>query len=329
MQLDDRVQIGIRHEAGFFELDDDGTSSSLRRHARARMIDEEVAHDLAGEGEKMRAIIQAHAGRSDQTHVGLVNDGGRCQRNVDISPTAPLVRELLQPIVHQRDKSLARFRITVAPFPKQAGDVGRRLVLAFIREPFDHAISFPSGELVFTALTLEVPMRPASPITHHPRWGIAALLSLTVAAGGACHHSARNAGAPLPLDTLDNGYTTSVREHASGGVRSLGPEEIARLRVRRVEELLAGRVPGLRVLPTADGGFTVRIRGITTLSGNTEPLYIIDGMPVTLLPGEGLSWLDPAEILYIDVLKDPAETSLYGVRGANGVIVIRTKGGSR
>ena len=111
-------------------------------------------------------------------------------------------------------------------------------------------------------------------------------------------------------------------------MRSLGPEEIARLRVRRVEELLAGRVPGLRVLPTPDGGFMVRVRGITTL-GNAEPLYIIDGVPVTLLPGEGLSWLDPAEILYIDVLKDPAETSIYGVRGANGVIVIRTKGGRR
>jgi TonB-dependent SusC/RagA subfamily outer membrane receptor len=111
-----------------------------------------------------------------------------------------------------------------------------------------------------------------------------------------------------------------------GAVRSLGPEEIARLRVRRVEELLAGRVPGLRVLPTPDGGFVVRIRGITTLHGNAGPLWVIDGMPVTLLPGEDLSWLDPAEILQIDVLKDPAETSMYGVRGANGVIVIRTKG---
>lgn len=172
-------------------------------------------------------------------------------------------------------------------------------------------------------------MRPASPITHHPRWGIAALLSLTMAASGGCHHSARDAGAPLPLDTLDNGYTTSVREHGSGAVRSLGPDEIAQLRVRRVEELLAGRVPGLRVLPTPNGGFTVRIRGITTVTGNTEPLYIIDGMPVTLLPGEGLNWLDPAEILHINVLRDPAETSMYGVRGANGVIVIRTKGASR
>lgn len=172
-------------------------------------------------------------------------------------------------------------------------------------------------------------MRPLSALTRRPRWCSAALLSLTMAASGACHHSARDARAPLPVDTLDNGYTSSVGEYGSGAVRSLGPEEIARLRVRRVEELLAGRVPGLRVLPTPNGGFTVRIRGITTLNGHAEPLYIIDGMAITLLPGEGLNWLDPADILQIDVLKDPAETSMYGVRGANGVIVIRTKGGAR
>ncbi|HJU67125.1 MAG TPA: TonB-dependent receptor plug domain-containing protein [Gemmatimonadaceae bacterium] len=164
--------------------------------------------------------------------------------------------------------------------------------------------------------------------THRLSWS-AALLSLTIAASGACHHSARDASAPLPADTLDNGYTISVRQDGIGAVRSLGPAEIAQLRVRRVEELLAGRVPGLRVLPTPDGGFMVRVRGVTTINGNAEPLYIIDGIPVTLLTGEGLSWLDPAEILQIDVLKDPAETSMYGVRGANGVIVIRTRGASR
>ena len=168
-------------------------------------------------------------------------------------------------------------------------------------------------------------MRSPSPLSHRPRWCSVALLSLTVMAGGACHHSARVAGAPLPVDTLDNRGTPSVGEHGMGAVRSLGLEEIARLRVRRVEELLAGRVPGLRVLPTPDGGFMVRMRGITTVHGNAQPLYIIDGIAVSLLPGEGLSWLDPADILHIDVLRDPAETSMYGVRGANGVIVIRTK----
>jgi TonB-dependent SusC/RagA subfamily outer membrane receptor len=114
-----------------------------------------------------------------------------------------------------------------------------------------------------------------------------------------------------------------------GAVRSLGPDELAHLRVRRVEELLAGRVAGVTVLPTHDGGFVVRIRGVTTLYGQTEPLYVIDGLPTTVLPGEGLNWLNPADILQIDVLKDPAETSVYGVRGSSGVIVIRTRRAAR
>ena len=169
-------------------------------------------------------------------------------------------------------------------------------------------------------------MRPRSAITHRPGWCSAALLSLTMAASGACHHSARQPQAPLPADTLDNRYTTSVGDHSSGGVRSLGAAEIARLRVRSVDELLAGRVPGPSVRPTPNGGSAVPVTGITTHHGHAEPLLVIDGVPVTLLPGEELTWLDPAEILHIDVLKDPAETSIYGARGVHGVIVIRTKG---
>ena len=167
-------------------------------------------------------------------------------------------------------------------------------------------------------------MRPPSVITRHARWAGVALLSLTGAVSGACHHSARDSRAPLPADTLDTGYVSSVLEQGAGAVRSLGPEELARLRVKRVEELLAGRVPGLRVLPTSTGGFTVSIRGVSTVNGRGQPLFIIDGVPVTLLPGEEMTWLDPLEILHIDVLKDPAETSVYGARGANGVVVIRT-----
>ena len=164
-------------------------------------------------------------------------------------------------------------------------------------------------------------MRPVS--------GITAALLITTAASGACHHSARAVGAPLPVDTLDNGYTISVREHPSDAARSIGPAEIARLRVKRVEELLAGRLSGVHVLPTRSGGFTVRVRGVTTINGHAEPLYIIDGVPTTVAPDEGLNWLDPADILRIEVLKDPADTSVYGAAGANGVIVIRTIRGTR
>ena len=80
---------------------------------------------------------------------------------------------------------------------------------------------------------------------------------------------------------------------------------------------------------TPSAGFTIRIRGVGALTQETELLFVIDGMPLHLAPGEGLNWLDPSEISRIDVLKDPAATSMYGVHGANGVILIRTKGASR
>lgn len=98
-------------------------------------------------------------------------------------------------------------------------------------------------------------------------------------------------------------------------------------RVRQVEELIAGRFAGVQVLPTASGGFTVRIRGLASFAGNPEPLYVVDGQPVTVTRGQGIDWLNPSDIARIDVLKDAASTALYGVRGGNGVILITTKRG--
>lgn len=79
------------------------------------------------------------------------------------------------------------------------------------------------------------------------------------------------------------------------------------------------------VTHTADGGIAVRIRGASSIYGNNQPLYILDGMP--FVPGQngGLTGINPNDIESIQVLKDAAETSIYGSRGANGVILIKTK----
>ncbi len=95
----------------------------------------------------------------------------------------------------------------------------------------------------------------------------------------------------------------------------------------RAEELLAGRFPGVDVIPLAGGGFTIRIRGGTSLAGSDEPLYVLDGMVIAPGPGGALQGIDPADIARIEVLKDVGSMALYGVRGANGVIVITTKRG--
>lgn len=92
------------------------------------------------------------------------------------------------------------------------------------------------------------------------------------------------------------------------------------------EELLAGRFPGVQVY-RVPGGIAVRIRGGTTLHGNDQPLFVVDGMTIEPGPGGALTGINPADIEKIEVLKDIGATSMYGGRGANGVIVIRTRRG--
>jgi TonB-dependent starch-binding outer membrane protein SusC len=82
---------------------------------------------------------------------------------------------------------------------------------------------------------------------------------------------------------------------------------------------------GVEVIRTARGGTLIHILGGPVGAG--EPLYVIDGAPLTLRPGQGLDWVAPEQIVRIEVLKHPAETAIYGPRGANGVVLITTTGG--
>jgi len=102
-------------------------------------------------------------------------------------------------------------------------------------------------------------------------------------------------------------------------------EDIDRQPGRPIEEVLMGRFPGVDVRRTADGGIAVRIRGATSIRGSNEPLYVVDGIPIQPGPNGSLTGINPHDIATIQVLKDPAETAMYGMRGANGVIVITTK----
>lgn len=96
-----------------------------------------------------------------------------------------------------------------------------------------------------------------------------------------------------------------------------------------IEQILAGRVAGVTVSRAADGGIAVRIRGATSYYGNNEPLYILDGVPYDPGPNGSITGVSPYDIESIKVLKDAADVALYGARGANGVILIRTKRAKR
>lgn len=121
------------------------------------------------------------------------------------------------------------------------------------------------------------------------------------------------------------GDVADAPEASPLGELAVTAEDIERNPSGPIEELLASRFPGVVVTRAPDGGIAIRIRGATSIRGSNEPLYVIDGMPIRPGPGGALFGINPYDIESIEVLKDPASTTMYGVRGANGVIVITTK----
>jgi TonB-dependent SusC/RagA subfamily outer membrane receptor len=91
-----------------------------------------------------------------------------------------------------------------------------------------------------------------------------------------------------------------------------------------IESLLQGRTSGVDVAVYPNGSISVRIHGPSSFYAGNEPLYVIDGSPITPEPGGTLRGINPNDIESIEVLKFPPATSLYGMRGTNGVIVITT-----
>jgi TonB-dependent SusC/RagA subfamily outer membrane receptor len=102
-------------------------------------------------------------------------------------------------------------------------------------------------------------------------------------------------------------------------------EDIERTPSVSVEELMTTKFPGVWLSRNADGSLSVRIRGTTSLTASNEPLYIIDGQPIQTGPNGSLTGIAASDIASIQVLKDAAATTMYGMRGANGVIIIKTK----
>lgn len=109
------------------------------------------------------------------------------------------------------------------------------------------------------------------------------------------------------------------------GSTTITSDDMDRNPVEPIERTLAAKVPGLVISHGADGSISIRIRGGSSLMGNNEPLYIIDGIPALSGPGGNLTGINPHDIASIEVLKDAADLAFYGVRGSNGVIVIKTK----
>ena len=141
------------------------------------------------------------------------------------------------------------------------------------------------------------------------------------------------------------GYGTAQRRELTGAVSSVTAEQVGSAPVTSLDEALLGRAAGVEVVTSSGqpgAGVMVRIRGGNSISAGNDPLYVVDGVPVTTnlqdattgsLLGEGMrgvnpiSGLSPSDIESIEVLKDAAAGAIYGARAANGVVLITTKHG--
>ncbi|WP_321333006.1 TonB-dependent receptor [uncultured Bacteroides sp.] len=129
--------------------------------------------------------------------------------------------------------------------------------------------------------------------------------------------------------TLDEvvviGYGTAKRKDITGSVASVNSDVIAAVPVSSAIEAISGRLAGVQITTTEgspDAEMKIRVRGGGSITGDNTPLFIVDGFPV-----ESISDIAPSDIESIDVLKDASSTAIYGSRGANGVIIVTTKGG--
>jgi TonB-dependent starch-binding outer membrane protein SusC len=162
--------------------------------------------------------------------------------------------------------------------------------------------------------------------------------TVTVAAGQTATVDIRLAEQAVALDELVViGYGTARARDVTGAVASVRAEDLERraMPTTAVANALQGKAPGVQVTSNSGApgaGASVRVRGTNSISANSEPLYIVDGIPF----GQGsqgtdnpLAMIDPNNIESITILKDASATAIYGARGANGVVLITTKRGQR
>lgn len=122
------------------------------------------------------------------------------------------------------------------------------------------------------------------------------------------------------------GYGVMKRRDLTGSVASIQASDIAKVPVSSAAEAITGKLAGVQVTTTEGepgAEIKIRVRGGGSITQDNAPLYIVDGFPSDL----GLDGVDPNDIESIDVLKDASSTSIYGARGANGVVIVTTKGG--
>ena len=121
------------------------------------------------------------------------------------------------------------------------------------------------------------------------------------------------------------GYGTMRRSDLTGSVSSVSSKNLENFKTGNVLDALGGQVAGVNIT-TADGtpgsGFNIIVRGVSTVNGDSSPLYIVDGFEV-----ENIDHIANQDIASIEILKDASAAAIYGARAANGVVLVTTKSG--
>lgn len=169
---------------------------------------------------------------------------------------------------------------------------------------------------------------------------------VTVTAGQTTTLNVALSAASVTLDQMVVvGYGTQRRSDLTGSVATVTPN-VDQAPVLSLEQTLQGAAPGVIVTQASSApgaALSIRVRGGSSVTGNNEPLYVIDGFPIEndpdaqnpsdggrdqpTVPSNPLATLNPSDIESIEILKDASATSIYGARGANGVVIITTKHG--
>jgi len=122
------------------------------------------------------------------------------------------------------------------------------------------------------------------------------------------------------------GYGQQKSFEITSAISKVRGEDLDERPISRVDHAMAGKLSGVQVQEASGSpgrGFTVKVRGIGSITNSSAPLYVVDGFPLS----SGLDNINPADIESIEVLKDAASAAIYGSRGSNGVVLVTTKSG--
>ncbi|HEY6808873.1 MAG TPA: SusC/RagA family TonB-linked outer membrane protein [Gemmatimonadales bacterium] len=232
----------------------------------------------------------------------------------------------LAPLAAQQPTGTVRGQVVVddsakQPLPGVTVSIGNRI-----------AVTLADGRYVITGV-------PAGTDTIKARLiGYAAVKqAVTVGAGETVVADlAMSQQAVRLAEVLVSGYLQQRAGDATGAEKQVSDSDFNKGAIATPQMLIENKVSGVQVIDNNEpgGGLSIRIRGTSSVNASSEPLYVVDGMPLGTGSGGGLSagrdplnFLDPNDVETITVLKDAASTALYGANGSNGVVLITSKSG--